>query len=165
MEELVEFLEAEKSLAVLPHWEPVDNQFRLVAPLDIRGVTQEGYWFRGQCTKNYPDQHMTFQLERLFAFGRGPFIRLDWRPVSPHSNRNHGPESLRLLTIDGTHLHPLSANLMLGLKEMVQDNLPFAEPVDPDPESVAELLLSVQACFNVVNATGIQTPPWEPELF
>lgn len=54
---------------------------------------------------------------------------------------------------------------MLGLKEMVQDNLPFAEPVDPDPESVAELLLSVQACFNVVNATGIQTPPWEPELF
>ena len=70
-----------KTLASTPKWVESDDQFNFSVSLEIDGVTQMGLRLRGKCSRDYPDQNVTFQIEYLF---KGisklvPVTRLDWQ--------------------------------------------------------------------------------------
>jgi len=165
---------AEKTLAVVPKWVEHQDQLRYVTSLEIGGVAQEGIRLRGQCRREYQDHNVTFQIEHLFKqSGRFvPVIRLDWRPQEPHQNRNMGPLEWRLIRIDGSHLHPLDANMNWMVEEAMtatefahaQRNLPIAAPLEDDPATFAELLALVGRCFGIAGTETIPTPPWSRRL-
>ncbi|MBI5163553.1 MAG: hypothetical protein HY985_06595 [Magnetospirillum sp.] len=57
---------AAKALASTPKWVEVGDQFNFTVPLDIDGTTQIGLRLRGKCSRDYPDQNLTFQVEYQF---------------------------------------------------------------------------------------------------
>jgi len=145
---------AAKTLASKPKWAEHEDQFRFAVALDIEGVTQMGLRLLGRCSRDYPDQNVTFQIEYLFkSFRATPVARIDWRPPSPHQNRNVGPAEWRWVRIDGSHLHPFGQNF----DWMVADGVPLADymrlpvavPLDPDPDSVTGLVTVMGRWFNI----------------
>jgi len=166
LDQLPTLIATPKTLAVRPDWKVHGETLRLVVPLDINGVTQEGLWLRGQADTQDVDHHVSFQLEFDFpGRRRAPFIRIDWRPRLPHTNRNIGPKDLRLQEITGSHIHPFPANWDLGLDHMLRDNLPIAQSLNEEPASFEALLDCVADYFKIKDAAAILPPPWEPGLF
>jgi hypothetical protein len=160
-------VKAKKGLSGPLRWVPHDDQLRLVSTLDIEGITQEGFWLRGQCVRAIPDRRVMFQLEAALLRGRSrvPLMRVDWRPEHDHTNKNIGPETYRLMTLEGSHYHPFDTNWTLGTKRMLSDNLPLAEPLERDPSDFGSLLSRVGQLFKIQGMKEIPAPEWEPELF
>ncbi len=157
---------ATKTLASTPKWVEHEDQFRLAAALDIDGVTQMGLRLLGRCSRDYPDQNVTFQIEYLFKnFRTVPVARIDWRPPSPHQNRNIGPAEGRWVRIDGSHVHPFGDNFgwMVADSVPLADymRLPIATPLDPDPASVTALVTVMGRWFNIEGVAAIPAPPWK----
>jgi hypothetical protein len=158
-----------KTLASTPKWQEHEDQFRLSVALDIDGVTQMGLKLLGRCSRDYPDQNVTFQIEYLFkSFRTAPVARIDWRPLSPHTNRNIGPAEWRMVRIDGSHVHPFQENYdwMVGDNVPLADymKLPIAIPLVAEPNSVTALVTVVGGWFNIEGVEAIPVPPWEPRL-
>lgn len=167
MKDVGALVKARKGLSGHLRWVNHDDQLRLVSTLDIEGITQEGFWLRGQCVRGLPDRQVTFQLEAALRGGRThvPVARVDWRPAHAHTNRNIGPEAYRLMTLEGSHHHPFDANWPLGIERMVSEHLPVAEPLERDPPDFGSLLLRVGQLFKIQGMKEIPAPEWEPELF
>jgi len=158
-----------KALASTPKWQVHEDQFRLAVALDIDGVTQMGLKLLGRCSRDYPDQNVTFQIEYLFkSFRSAPVARIDWRPLSPHTNRNVGPAEWRLVRVDGSHIHPFQENYDWMVSDSVPladyMKLPIAVPLAPDLDSVTSLVTVVGRWFNIEGVEAIPVPPWEPRL-
>ncbi|MBI4968058.1 MAG: hypothetical protein HZC25_08050 [Rhodospirillales bacterium] len=166
MTDIPTLIAARKTLTTIPEWTLQNDQFRLVATLDLDGVTLDGIWLRVTAYKAIPDRRVSFQIEfKPEGFRHIPAARVDWRPANPHSNRNIGPAHLRLMVIEGSHHHTFDANWPLGFERMVSENLPIAEPLVPDPRDFEGLLHLVGRLFNVDGMKGIAVPKWEPGLF
>jgi hypothetical protein len=160
---------ASKTLAATPKWAELGDQLSFTVPLDIDGVTQIGLRLRGRCARDYVDQNVTFQIEYQF---RGivrfaPVTRIDWRPLKLHQNRNFGPPALRLLRIDGSHIHLFQENhdWMTGNGLSLAENLkahdlPIAAPLPAEPDRVSGLVTLVGQCFNIAGTNAIPAPPW-----
>ncbi len=166
--DLRELFEANKILASNPKWIATDSTwFDLEAPLDIDGVTIEGLELRAGAGQSLPDRAVRFHLQ--YHPARSPCIplcRIEWRPVSPHTNPNQGPEHLRLLRIVGSHIHGFEMNYLEDEGRMRGKNLPIAEPIDPDPSSFRDLVDVVAAEFRINGMEQIEPPPWrEGDLF
>lgn len=162
---LPDLITTTKQLATPARWGAHDDQFRAVCALDIDGVTMEGLWLRGQCIREIADRRVTFQLEWLApGWRRGAVARLDWRPESPHGNKNIGPAHLRLMVIEGSHHHPFALNWPLGFQRMFGENLPIAKPLDVEPASFRDLTVLAGRLFNIQGMEAFPVPPWEPRL-
>lgn len=105
-----------------------------------------------------------FQLQLQAPDGFIPLRRLDWRPTRPHTNSHGGPEH-QFRTFRGSHYHPFELNRDLGLDVMVQERLPVAVDLDPDPASFNELLIRMGQLFAIVGVERIGLPEWSPSLF
>lgn len=82
---------------------------RFASALDIGGVTQERVTMTGRARLTLPDRDVTLVLRWAPPSGRAPpFERLDWRPLSDHTNKADAPGALRLLRIEGSQRHPLA---------------------------------------------------------
>lgn len=166
--DLRELFEAQKDLAVKPQWVATDSAwFNLDAALDVDGVTVEGLELRGGAGQALPDRAVRFQLQ--YHPARGPCVplcRVEWRPLAPHTNPNKGPEHLRLLKVDGTHIHGFENNYLEGEGRMISGNLPLAEVLNPDPKSFQELLDVAGKLLRINGMEQIEPPPWrEADLF
>jgi hypothetical protein len=137
---------ATKGLATGAQWsapDPTDNQMGFVAPLEIAGVAVAGLALRGSCYLHRPDEAVTFQLEAATPGLRTriPLMRLDWRPATRgHKNPRRGPASHTGKFIVGSHLHTFQLNWLANNEVMRTGNLPFAEPLNPDPGTFEEAL-------------------------
>ncbi len=162
---------ATKTLASPPKWVEVDDQFNFTVPLDIDGITQMGLRLRGKCSRNHAEQNITFQIEHLFkGFSKlAPVIRIDWRPIKLHQNRNIGPIQWRLTKFHGSHIHPFQENFdwMVGngqsLADNIRQNLPIAVPLEADPSNVTALVAFMGEAFNIGEVSAIPAPPWKAQ--
>ena len=136
---------ADKELSIEPDWKSRghDEFARLVSPLDINGVTIEGLRFTVSAHIYAPDRCVTFQIEfESMKHPRGvPFVRFEWRPISPHNNKNVGPKEFRLIDISETHIHPFDLNWDHSQSAVRKGVLPIAIPVSQTIESYNEATL------------------------
>lgn len=85
--------------------------------------------------------------------------RIDWK--TGHGNGEKGPAALRLLTMDSTHWHRFEINYKEDVDEMLSGNLPIAQPVLPDPDSVNDLLNVCEQYLKVSGVSSVQLPPYQ----
>ncbi|WP_342151105.1 hypothetical protein [Methylorubrum sp. SB2] len=122
-----------------------------------------GVQLHGRAHPHRPDEDVSFQLCLDEPDETWPVARIDWRPVSPHTNRM--PDAFRGTTVWDSGLHPFEENAVHGLTAMKAKNLPVCRPLLPEPASYADALAAVSATLNIVNANALPVPPWSPRLF
>lgn len=157
---------AEKRIPTLPKWQQRSiDWFYLVSPLDIAGVTIEGLRLRVTAMVRRPNECVTFQLEYTPPRGDpkgGAFDRLEWRPVSAHTNKGVGPPGLRHVVQSSSHHHSFEANWNDGQSARVKrGELPIAVPISPDPASFEEALALAGERFKINNIGVVDRPPWK----
>jgi len=161
---LTALLTAEKTLAAPIAWVDDDGDLRFTASLDIDGVTEPRLTLFGRATTALPDRKVTLGLRWQDETGRGGnFERLEWRPIKAHINRANAPPDLRLRVIEGSHHHPLALNaaLDIGLIQAIQENLPVAEPLTPQPQDWPALLRVAAALWRISELVHVPIPPWQ----
>lgn len=153
-------LASPKTLLSTPEWRSGNRNGKLVIAVacecEVPGVT-----LHGCAQERRPDEDVSFTLSFDDVDETWPIARLDWRPPDYHINRVRGPH-YGLQTWTG--LHDFEANAGLGLIAMKAGNLPICLPVEPEPESYAGLLVTLQQRFRIINATSLQVPQWFPTL-
>ncbi|WP_455957296.1 hypothetical protein [Methylorubrum aminovorans] len=122
-----------------------------------------GVQLHGRAHAHRPDEDLTFQLCIDEPDETWPIARIDWRPISPHTNRM--PDPFRGTTVWESGFHPFEENAVHGLTTMKARNLPVCRPLLSEPTSYADALRAVSVTLNILNATALPTPPWSPRLF
>jgi len=161
---LTALLNAKKALATPIFWVDDDGDLRLTAALDIDGATEPRLTLFGRATATLPDRKVTLGLRWQDETGRGGnFDRLEWRPVKAHVNRANAPPDLRLRVIEGSHHHPLALNaaLDIGLIQSMQENLPVAVLVTPQPSDWRSLLRVAATLWRISGLIHAPIPPWQ----
>jgi hypothetical protein len=162
--DLERFWKSDKELSIDPDWRRRgQHEFaRLVSPLDIDGITEQGLRFTISAHIYSPDRWVTFQMEyESLRFPRGvPFVRFEWRPTAPHNNKGIGPPEHRHKPIAETHIHPFELNWDHAENQVRKGNLPIAIPVTQSIETYQEALDFVQSCFKIKGVNALPQPPW-----
>lgn len=169
MIDLDEIWNADKELSIVPDWKRREKSdfVRLVCPLDVDEITQEGLYFTGSANVYLPDRSVTFQVEFLPPRTdprKGPMARIDWRPRSPHNNKGKGPPEYRMINQTGSHIHAFDLNWNASIKRMRGHNLPIAIPIFTDLRSYSEALDFVENEFRIKGVTKLPLPPWTSKL-
>lgn len=146
--------------------DPIDGLMSIYAPLSIAGVTVGSFALRATCNVNRPDCDVMFQLEIGLAGQRTrlPLSRIDWRPISGGHKQPRAPGSRKREFIQGSHLHTLTDNWLEREQRMRENNLPWAQRLDPEPASFAELLDFMRIQFRFNDVRGIGVPEWAAKL-
>lgn len=167
--ELADLFRAEKILPVQPAFKERDNEwYRLVCPIEIKGVVVEGLQLGGSAMKRLPDESVTIQLEFHPTKGGprgGPLARIEWRPMKGHNNKGIGPPEFQNILIQCTHNHCFEMNWQHSPAAVRRGNLPLAYPVDPDPSTFEEFIAFVAKEFRISNLSALAPPEWERALF
>lgn len=162
--DLEHFWLAQKELAIYPDWKRRgrDEFVRLVSPLDIDGVTEEGLRFTMSAHVYTPDRWVTFQIE--YASLRNPkgspLVRFEWRPRTPHNNKGIGPVEHRHKLITATHAHPFDLNWAHSRGQVRKGSLPIAVPIEHKMETYKDALAFVEKYFRINGVKEILEPPW-----
>jgi len=166
-EDLVALYESKKRFPLRPIWRPRDKHtIQCVQALDIGGVTTEGLRFRATALVQRPDESVTFQLEytppRRQPRG-GPLSRIEWRPLTAHSNKRRGPRELWDVIQKGTHHHDFHACWSENPAEVRKGNLGISFPLEPEP-TWDEILVFVGETFRIGPIDWVPYPPWKPVI-
>lgn len=166
LRELRDFLAAPKTLAAPIRWAPDPPHLVFTVPLDIEGVTQQGYLLRARTLLALPDCDISLQLTRSPPLRRNNFVRLDWRPTQPHTNPRLSEPTLDLLHIAGSHHHALDTNAATraGLQAAMQANLPVAVPLDAEPRDWQALAALAARLWRIIDLGDAPAPPWQSDL-
>lgn len=162
-------VESWKDLPQSARWsEPdaIDGQLSLFAPLTVAGVTIGNFALRVTCNAFRPDCDVMFQLE-IGVHGqrtRLPLTRIDWRPLSGGHKQPRQPGSRKREFIEGSHFHALDDNWLEAEQRMRENNLPWAQQLDPEPATYTELLDLVRIRFRINGVGDIGTPKWSAKL-
>ncbi len=164
--EVGEFYRFSKTIAAVPNWYIQDSIWLgFSCPLDVDGVTLEGFRLQAKAMLRQPDRHVVMQLEHLPHTDKGGAIcRLEWRPFNGHNNKGIGPTHLRFKEILTSHHHPFDLNWSECEKSVRRGQLPLAVPLDPDPPNYREFLALVGREFRIDNIQCIEVPPWQPVI-
>lgn len=158
------FVVEAKTLSVPVSWITEGRNFRFQVPLDIDGITEPGLTLIGRASTAVADRHVSLNLAYRTPEGAGgTFERLDWRPIDPHNNKGDARADLAWTQISGTHHHPWALNEHLRMEEAL-DDLPVAEPVQPEPTTWTELLRVAARIWKIDGLQDLPLPPWEPSL-
>jgi hypothetical protein len=164
-DDLQALYEQKKRFPTRPVWRERDaNWIQCVQALDIDGVTVEGLRFRATALLRRPDESVTFQIEYLPPRRQprgGPMSRVEWRPLSGHSNKGRGPAHLRNVLQTGTHHHHFHECWKDSPNQVRKGNLDIALPVEPEP-SWDEILVFVGKEFRIEPIEWVPFPPWKP---
>lgn len=139
-----------------------EQHLEWISPLDVNGATAEGSQLRIKVWRDRPDQAVCVLL--LHAKPKEkyrPIWRIEWRPISPHTNPNKGPQHLRMIQIQGSHHHPFELNLNKTTGTVRAGNLPIAAPIEPDPPDFSSLLAFAGVELRIMNMGAVSAPPWE----
>jgi hypothetical protein len=105
------------------------------------------------------------QLEYNPPRGRNEhLIRIEWRPLAPHTNNNKAPERYRLMIICTSHIHRFEHNYFEAGSRMVRGNLPHAIPLEPDPSDFGDLLEVAAKELMISDLSRVATPPWQARM-
>ena len=160
--------EADKQFSAPVSWKVRDdNWMLLVSPLDINGVTIEGLKFRGTARRDRPDEQVTFQLEYFPTNGKykgGPFSRIDWNPMRPHTNKMIGPVEHQNILQFGSHNHEFRLNWEHNERHVRGGVLPISTPISPD-FNYNEIVAFVGKEFRISNIHWLPIPEWSETLF
>lgn len=163
---LPEILGAAKSLSGIHAWvakEP--NQLSLVSALEVDGVTMASVQLRMRAILDEPDRAVMIQLEYNPPKGHNQrLLRIEWRPISHHTNTNKAPEPYRLMIIRTSHIHRFEHNYYEAGDRMVRGNLPHAVPLEPDPPTFSELLELAAKELKISDLHRVATPPWQARM-
>ena len=165
---LLGFLAAPKALAGPIRWisDPPDLVF--VVALDIEGVTERGFQLRGRASASLPGEHISLQLVRTTLGRKGQnFERLDWRPISAHTNKRlPDAPALSFLHLPGSHHHRLAENAghPWGLHAAMRDNLPIAVPLPEEPADWPGLARLAGRLWAIAGLSDAPQPPWQDVL-
>jgi hypothetical protein len=154
-------LSASKTLAGSPVWMKDDRGTvsKLTIPVAEAGVVGS-LVLEASATLNSDPQHGSCVL----VFEGRPIQRLSFRPDHAHVNplNKSIPKGLRGLRLPpgASRMYPWTLNRTWP--RPASDNVPVAEPIDPEPESFhSALTIFLRLC-------GIEgdlpPPPWEPRL-
>ena len=166
-DQLLDFLNADKKLPFAPGWATeAGREFaRLVSPIDVDGVTMEGARFGASAHLYRPDQRVSFRLEMIVTSVSNtytPLARFDWLPMAAHNNRGRGPDHLKFIQFDETHLHPYEWNWVKG--EPLKGNMPVAVPIDASLPKYQDALDFIEKLFKIKGVSRLPIPPWTSKL-
>lgn len=164
--QLPELVATDKQLSGVQAWiakEP--NQLSLVSALEVDGVTMASVQLRMRAIQDQPDRAVMIQLEYNPPKGRHErLIRIEWRPLSPHTNNNRAPEPYRLMIIRTSHIHRFGDNYHVAGQRMLRPNLPHAVPLEPDPANFNELLAVASKELRISDLDRVAAPPWQARM-
>lgn len=160
------FNDPNKQLVGGAAWEAVGQELRLIAFIDVGGVTSSDVVLRGVAELYHADGRVLLQIERTEGAGNmRPLSRIEWRPVRGHTNKRLGPNKrLHYKQINGSHVHGFAMNWNAALAEPWSPNLPIADAPPQDLDSYAALLAFAGVEFRIENMADLPAPPWEPLL-
>ena len=163
---LSDIVGADKQLSGVQAWivrEP--NQLSLVSAIETDGITMASVQLRMRAFLDEPDRAVMIQLEYNPPKGRNErLIRIEWRPLAPHTNTNKAPEPYRLMIIRTSHVHRFENNSYEAGNRMVRGNLPHAIPLEPDPSNFGELLEVASKELKISDLNRVATPPWQARM-
>lgn len=159
---------ADKAFGADPRWfydASGAERFVLNVPLTIDYVTEEGFYFEGNCITALPDRAVTFVMTYKPSGGlHGPVARFDWEPLHTHENRGLVKGEWRYKRFCATHLHSYEMNQHLGWERMVRENLPIALPVSESMKTFREMLSYLGRIWRIRDIQRIPEPEWQPRL-
>lgn len=156
-----------KSTVITPKWADTGARFEMAFPLKIDGAVVEGLEIRAKALADFPERAVCFHFQYHAAkVPCVPLSRIEWNPMSAHTNPFDSAHPLSRLECKSTHIHRFSDNWLDHSQRMRTGNLPFAVPIDPNPATFAELLDFVSDALRIAGMKSIQPPPWvEGDLF
>lgn len=163
-------VDSDKQIAGLPIWQPKDSKDdkrRLVASLRMGGRVFQGLELVGRARLSLRNKYVSFSLIYLPSDNRREAIRLcrlDWRPLTAHSNVHPNTPPELIGDIDGTHHHAFHLNWSMKNSAPLKA-LPIAEEISPDYQTFKELLDGVGDLFRIANAGSALPSPWPEDLF
>lgn len=173
-EDATAYLFAEKRLLAGHDWrrkQNRDGKYPILfyeARVSIDGALPRGLRFRISIFPTYPNV-ATFQLEIDIPGSRTcmPLYRLEWQPLSGHSNgRNCSPELQDLIFKPGdTHEHLCTDNLSHAEGRVLKSGVQAARGLDHDFGSFDEALSYVCDKLNIQNPGDIPPSEAQAELF
>ncbi len=161
---LLRYADAPKTIPVSLDWDEINRSLVWLSPLDIDGVTIAGLQLRMTAKLHLPDESVMAQLEYHPPKGKPQqLVRAEWRPLSPHNNKNRGPEEWRMREFRRTHVHRFSDNWFEAEDRMRGNNLPIAIPIQ-DIDSYNKFLDICREELNIENMSIAPLPPWRPTM-
>lgn len=164
---LVELLEAEKDVNPLPSWRPVDprGKFRWRAEISVNGATVEGLILHGRALAAEPGREVSFTLEHAPAGAPSSRIdRIDWKPLTPHSNKGIGRQEIRFEIYAGSNRHLYYENLTQE-GNLRAGNLPVAVHIESALPTFDALIAFVAQTYKIPRLALLPPPPWIEDLF
>ena len=164
---LSNFLASDKARSGVIDWQPDGRNLRFAVALEIDGITVAGLLLLGRASLTLRDRHVTLGLSWDDPTGPGGiFDRLDWRPLAAHTNKGLGPSDHRFSIIDGSHHHSLADNaaLAMGIRRAIQQNLPVAVPIEPDPADWSAFLALAAQRWSLHELVHTPVPPWQYDM-
>lgn len=161
------FVASEKVLSRAIDWKADGRNLRFAVTLEVDGVTEAGVLLFGRASLTLREKNVTLGLSWDDPTGlRGTFDRLDWRPLAAHTNKGLGPPAHRFSLIEGTHHHSLGDNsaLTIGIRRAIQENLPVATPIEPDPADWSAFLAIAAQRLRLHELVHTPVPPWQYDL-
>jgi hypothetical protein len=161
-----EIMTARKAVRPLSAWQPADSggQIRFRAPLAIGGAIVEGLFLHGRSLISEPGRDVSFSLEYSPVGSKATLDRVDWKPLTGHTNKGAGPNELRFRVIEGSHRHSFNANLTSeGI--LRSGNLPIAEPIEAELPTFESLVRYIQRVYNIEGLENLPPPQWMEDLF
>jgi len=154
-----------KSVIGHPEWVARDDRwFALTASIDVDGVAIAGLTVRGSALRNVADSAVCFQLQYQPGKIAHHLIRVDWKPIKPHTNSNRAPPELRFLQIYGSHVHKFEHNYLEREQRMFAGNQPTATPILEDLDSFEKFVAFCGIEFNMADVDRLPAPPWAPRM-
>jgi hypothetical protein len=170
MHPLQALAQADKGISVFPGWsdpEPETGFMWFEAPLEIGGVTEQGFVLHGGCLRFQPECNVTFEVRISKTPGRRyiPLMRVCWRSLKGgHSNPRREGVPFSGERLDRTHFHAFDQNWLPESGRMRGGNLRMAQPIDQEPQSFTELRALVGKLFRINNIDVVTVPDWEYRL-
>lgn len=145
---------------------PHEKSLRIVSPLEVDGVIQEGFRFHGKTLIDTPDRNVTFVLSYTDARSSDKGVTIakaEWEPISSHNNKGLGPQEFRHRIQTCSHVHCFDDNVILKGDIWLKRKLPVALPIEPPPQTFRDFLEFVGERFKIPNIWLVQEPPWKRE--
>jgi hypothetical protein len=164
-------VEAEKTISSPVQWTEPDREIpyvRFLVALDIAGVTETTLQLSGGTYIDTPDKHVTFELAVVGdkASRRTRLMRIDWRSLhGGHSNIRSTDGAWAGRRVPETHFHPFDFNYIEGEGRMRRGKLPYAQPLEPEPQTFEELRAQAGLLFGIKNMHVVPRPDWVYSLF
>ena len=163
-------VERDKLVAGSPVWKPKDaktDHLRLVASLRMGDRVFQGLELVGRARLELRNKYVSFSLIYHPTDNRRDAIRLcrvDWRPLTTHSNDHPNTPPDLIGDITGTHHHAFDLNWSKKNSAPLKA-LPIAREISPDYQTFKELLDGVSDVFRIANAASMLPSPWPEDLF